>query len=416
MNSTTTAATPGIDTAATPAAGYRWVILGVLWIAYIGAYLSRLSVGPLGPFFKNDLRLTSVQVGFVLSASALGYVLSLLPVGWLVDRIGARWLLAIGEFIAGGSMIALFYVGTYPALLSLIFITGAACGFLTPATTQAVVVWFRMNERATVMGFKQTAVPVGGMIGAATLPAVAVAFGWRYGFLFLGVIVVAIGIGSAAFYREPRVPITREHQPPAAKAVPVLEILRNRQIWLVSLCGGLLNWIEMATISHFVLYLVNSLHFAVIAAGGLLALAEGVGAIGAPISGFMSDRLFTGRRAPVFILFAATAASMCLLLGLAGPHLGRLLYPVVLVLGVGAIGFGGIYLTLLSEFGGRGGSAKAAGFGSTIAAGGSILGPPTFGRIVDVTGSYDLAWISLAAVGALAVILLSFVREGERKI
>src|ERR1035437_8632653 len=134
-------------------------------------------------------------------------------------------------------------------------------------------------------------------------------------------------------------------------------------------------------IGHFVLYLTKALHFAVVAAGGLLALAEGAGAVARPISGVISDRVFAGRRKPVFALFAAIATLMCLVLGIAGPHLGRLIYPVVFVLGVGAVGFGGVYLTLLSELGGRGGAAQAAGLGSMIGVGGSILGPPVFGLI-----------------------------------
>jgi MFS transporter, ACS family, hexuronate transporter len=394
---------------------YRWVILGVLWITYIVVFLNRLSVGPLSPFFKEELHLTSAQVGFVMSVAAIGYLTPQIPVGWLVDRIGARWPLAVGEFIAAGAMFALFFVGTYPALLALMFITGAGCGCLTPSTTQGVVVWFPQNERATVMGFKQTAVNLGGMIGAATLPAIALAFGWHYGFLVLGVTAALVGVATVVLYREPPVS-TAGLSAAAVKPVPMADVLRNRQIWLVALGGGCLNWVEMAMIAHFVLYLTKSLHFAVVAAGGLLAMAEGVGALVRPVSGLASDRLFGGRRKPVFIAFAALASAMCLVLGLAGPHLGGLLYVVSFVLGVGAIGFGGVYLTLLSEFGGRGGAAKAAALGSTVGASGTIIGPPTFGHIVDITGSYEWAWLSLAVVGVMSMTLLSFVRESERKI
>jgi len=73
-------------------------------------------------------------------------------------------------------------------------------------------------------------------------------------------------------------------------------------------------------------------------------------------------------------------------------------------------------LTLLSELGGRGGAGKAAGLGSTIAVFGSILGPPSFGYIVDISGSYQLAWLSLALMGTLCAVLLIFVREDRRKI
>ena len=70
--------------------GYRWVILGVGWLAYLVAFLQRLSIGPLAPFIKEDLSLTNAQIGWLMSAAAIGYMLTLIPAGWLVDRIGVR--------------------------------------------------------------------------------------------------------------------------------------------------------------------------------------------------------------------------------------------------------------------------------------------------------------------------------------
>ncbi len=47
---------------------------------------------------------------------------------------------------------------------------------------------------------------------------------------------------------------------------------------------------------------------------------------------------------------------------------------------------------------------------------GSAIGPAFFGYIVDTSGSYKLAWLSLAFLAALCIFLLLFVRERKRKI
>ncbi|HEY3122217.1 MAG TPA: MFS transporter [Vicinamibacteria bacterium] len=394
---------------------YRWVVLGVLWVTYIVVFLNRLGVGPLGAFFKDDLGITSAQVGLVTSAAAFGYLLTQVPIGWLVDRIGARWPIAIGELIAGVAMMAVFLAPSYAALLALVFVTGAGCGFLPPSTTQAVVMWFPLRERATVMGVKQTAVSLGGVVAAATLPGVAKAWGWRYGFLALGLTAVTVAVVAFLLYRDPPRPASGAASA-AGDATPLAAIVRNRQIWLVAMGAFFLNWVELATIGHFVLYLTKALLLPAVAAGSLLAIAEVAGAVARPASGWASDRLFGGRRKPVFMFFGFLSALMCLVLAAAGPQLGRLLYPVIFLLGIGAIGFGGVYLTLLSELGGRRGAAKAAGLGSTIAIGGSILGPPSFGHIVDVTGSYRLAWLSLAVAGALSALMVLLVDESRREV
>lgn len=396
---------------------YRWVILGVLWITYIVVFLNRLSVGPLAPFFKEDLGITSAQVGLIMSAASFGYMITLLPMGWVVDRIGARWPMVIGELIAGVAMITLFFAPSYIWLLVLMFATGMGCGFLMPSTTQGVVVWFPAKERATVMGLKQTAVNIGGIITAVTLPAVALALGWRYGFLFLGIVAIAIAVTALTLYKEPPRPSSSPAGSAAsATTVPLVKLLKNRQIWLVAICGLCLAWVEFTIIAHLVLYLTEALFFPVVAAGGLLAMTEAAGAIARPGAGLLSDRVLGGRRKPVFLLMAGTTSAMLILLGLFGSSLSWALYPVLFLLGMGGIGFGGIFLTLMSEFGGRYGAGKAAGLGGTITMGGIILGPVVFGYIVDKSGSYELAWLSSAFVATLCVLLLFFVREEKKKV
>ena len=396
---------------------YRWVILGVLWITYIVVFLNRLSVGPLAPFFKGDLGITSTQVGLVMSAASFGYMVSIFPIGWVVDRIGARGPIVMGEFIAGTCMIALFFAPSYMWLLILMFVTGLGCGFLLPSTTQGVVAWFPVRERATVMGFKQTAVNIGGIISASTLPAVALALGWRYCFLFLGIVAIAIGIAAYVLYREPSISSygSVDSDTPTA-AVPLLEILRSREIWLIAFCGMCLAWVEMAVIAHLVLYLTEVLLFGVVAAGGILAMTEAAGAIARPASGFLSDWVFGGNRKPVFMLMAGSTSAMCFIVGLFEADLSWGLYPALFVVGIGAIGFGGLFLTLLSEFGGRRGAGKAVGLGGIITLAGVTLGPIFFGYIVDTFGSYKLAWVSLGFVASGCVLILLFVREGKRKI
>lgn len=396
---------------------YRWVILWVLWITYIVVFLHRFSVGPLAPFFKEDLGINSTQVGLVMSVASFGYMLTIFPIGCVVDKIGARWPIVTGELIAGSCMIALFFVKSYMWLLILMLIAGSGCGFLFPSTTQGVVTWFSLRERATVMGLKQTAVNIGGIISAVTLPAIALNLGWRYCFLFFGIIAMIIGATALALYKDPPMAsFSRMDFTTPVKAASFLEILKSREVWLFAFCGLCLAWVEMSLIAHLVLYLTEALFLGVVVAGGLLAITQFAGAIAKPGSGFLSDRVFSGNRKQVYMLIASTTSIMCLVVGLFGSYLSWALYPALFILGMGSIGYGGIHLTLMSEFGGRYGTGKAVGLGGMISLIGSSLGPACFGYIVDTSGSYKLAWLSLSFVAALCVLLLIFVRESKRKI
>jgi len=352
-----------------------------------------------------------------MSAASFGYAISLLPVGWLTDRIGAKWPIVIGDFIAGICMILLYFATSFLWLLSFMFFTGLGCGFLLPSTTQGIVVWFPPRERATVMGLKQTAVNVGGITTAVTLPAIALALGWRACFLILGVIPLVIALLATLLYKEPPPEQSLSpHSSSSADLVPLKAILKSPEIWLVSGCGFCMTWVEMTIVGHLVLYLTEELLLGVVAAGALLAATQAAGGVARPGGGLLSDRFFNGRRKPVFMLMALTASIFSLILGVLGSKLSWLLYPALIFMGTGGVGFGAIYLTLLSEFGGRHGAGKAVGLGGTIGLLGAAIGPTVFGYIVDVSGSYMWAWLSLAAISGLCAVTLLFVREKYRRI
>ena len=389
---------------------YLWTILAVLWVTYAVVFVSRLSVGPLAPFLRRDLQIDNAQIGLVMSAAAFGYTLTQIPTGWVVDRIGARWPIAVGEFVAAGCMGMVAWSSTYASLLAFMLLTGMGCGMLMPATTQAVVVWFPRRQRATVMGVKQTAVNMGGIIGAATLPALAVAYGWRAGFFAVACAAFGIGLISLVLYRNPPRPHVQTVQAKVPATTHLAALLRNRDLWLVACAGSCMNWVEMSIIGHFTLYAKDVVGLSVVAAGAALAGLETAGAICRPLSGVVSDWLFGGARRPVFIALAASATVLLLALAAAGPQLGPLFYPFGFALGIGAVGFGAIFFTMLSEIGGASGAGTASAFGSTVSMVGSIVGPPAFGYIVDIS-SYQRAWMSLAIIGAIAVLLLFLSRE-----
>ncbi|GAI81776.1 unnamed protein product, partial [marine sediment metagenome] len=129
--------------------------------------------------------------------------------------------------------------------------------------------------------------------------------GWRYGFLFLGIVAIAIAVTALILYKEPPRPSSSPVDSAASAAtVPLVELLKNRHIWLVAICGLCLAWVELTIIAHLVLYLTEALLFPVVVAGGLLAMTEVAGAIARPGSGFLSDRVFGGKRKPLFTLMA----------------------------------------------------------------------------------------------------------------
>jgi sugar phosphate permease len=433
------ASRPSPAASCAPAPRYRFVALGVVWSAYLVVFLSRLCVGPLAPFLKTSFHLDNAQIGGLISATAVAYAPTLIFAGWLADRIGVRHALIIGTVITGVGIGAVSLAPSYPVMLLLLAFSGFGCGFIYPTAVKAIMVWFPARERGTAVGVNQSAVNISGMLGAAVMPAMAIAFGWRSGFLLASVMAFVICGIAIAFYREPR-PEERpwdqagasgpagfltmsepeqglpavsgdEAADRAALKPGFLTVIRSRDILLMGLAAMFLCMVEFSALAHLVLYLHTSWAYTAVAAGGLLAFCQAAGAFGKPLSGLISDRLLGGRRKAPLLALALLSGLACAILALLHPGQTVLLWTALALLGVGAVGWGGLFGTLAGETAGPAAAGAAAGVTGAIDNIGIFIGPPLFGFLVDRYGTYGPAWWAMVGASLAAAALLAFVRE-----
>ena len=425
----------------------------MVWSAYLVVFLSRLCVGPLSPFLKQSFDLSNAQIGGLTSATAVTYAPTLVLAGWLVDHIGVRRALVIGSLVTGVFVGAVALAPSYGVMLLLLALSGLGCGFIYPSAVKAVMVWFPPQERATAIGVNQAAVNVSGMLGAAIMPALALSVGWQAGFLVAAAMAFAVCVLAAAVYRDPdgKIPgrvaaetptgraagrsagdattttpavyeieqglpsVTGDEQADRAAVRPgFLAVVRSRDILLLGLAAMFLCMVEFAALAHLVLFLHLDWAYSVVAAAGLLALCQAAGAFGKPLSGLVSDRLLGRRRKAPLLALAGLAGLACAILALIGPGQMWQLWAALLMLGVGAVGWGGLFGTLAGETAGPAAAGAAAGVTAAIDNVGIFVGPPLFGLIVDRTGSYAPAWWAMVGAAVLAACLLALVREPRR--
>ncbi len=409
---------------------YRFVILGVVWSAYLVVFLSRLCVGPLSPFLKDAFDLSNAQIGALTSVTAVTYAPTLLVAGWLVDRIGVRRALIVGSLITGVFVGSVALASSYFTVLVLLGLSGLGCGFIYPGAVKAVMEWFPPVERATAIGVNQSAVNISGMLGGAIMPALALAAGWQAGFLVAaGLAFVVCGLAAALYRRDgagatPRptlVPPEVEQGLPSVTGDEGVDqelvrrgfwaILRSRDILLLGFAAMFLCMVEFAALAHLVLYLKVTWAFSAVAAGGLLAVSQAAGGIGKPLSGLVSDRLLGRRRKAPLMALAVLAGLCCAVLAVLPAGRTALLWAALILLGVGAVGWGGLFGTLAGEIAGPAEAGAAAGATAAIDNIGIFVGPLLFGYIVDRSGTYAPAWWVMAGAAACAAFLVGLIQE-----
>jgi sugar phosphate permease len=363
---------------------------------------------------KADLSLSIAELGLFYSFTYLAYICTQMPAGWFVDRFGIRTLLVVSQVVVGGASLLMYTVTSALQGWLVEFLAGLGAGSLLVCTTKAIAMWFPTKEKATAMGIQQASLNLGGVGTAILMPAIALASGWRFGFVLMGAVaIVSAGMSLALFRELP--PIQTTNQRPEMRPKGLRKVLTNRNVALAAIGAMLLVIVEFCLIMNLVLFMSESILLPVVVASGYLALVEGAGALGKPLFGAISDRLLSAKRRPIWVFAGITSLACSVSMVFLSPQTPALLIAAMLALfGLTAIGWGGLFLTMMGELAGKELSGVASGFGLTMTSLGIVIGPPIFGLIVDTTGSYQLAWAFTAICAAAGTLLISLIREEKK--
>ena len=394
---------------------YRWYILLVLTLTQIGASLAALSFGPLAPFLQDSLRISRAQVGLLTSSLYFGSILVSIPTGRLADRLGVRRLLLIGPACMAFFFFAFSRTDAYQTAWILALFAGMGYGVINPATAKAIMYWFSAKGRATAIGIKQAGVTIGAAIAAALLPTLALALTWRTSFFIVGAAVLGSATLCYLFYREfPGAALSEKGAPKADGGL--LKVVANRNIILFSLVDSVWSSIQMSVSTYLVLYLKETLFYSVVLAGVYLAIAQMSAGLGRVLWGVISDHLFQSRRKIVLLIIGVITTMTTLGMTVLTKNTpGWLIFIVVIFIGLSVLGRHGVLITFVAELAGKELAGTAMGVSITITYIGIIIGPPLFGHIADITGSYGLSWLVFGIASALATVTLLLVQEKQKE-
>jgi MFS transporter, ACS family, glucarate transporter len=177
-------------------AGLRARVLAMTVALAFLTYLDRVCISVTAPAIVRDLRLTTIQMGFVFSAFIATYALFEIPTGWWADRIGSRRVLT--RIVVWWSVFT-GLTGTawnFRSLVALRALFGAGEAGAWPTVARALSRWFPEQERGTAQGIFFMGAHLGGGVTPILVAAIAERMGWRATFPVLSV----FGFVWAAFW------------------------------------------------------------------------------------------------------------------------------------------------------------------------------------------------------------------------
>jgi predicted MFS family arabinose efflux permease len=359
-------------------------------------------------FVKADLDLSASAAGLLVTAFALGKCCSSYGAGAAADRFGERRVLILGG-VATGAAVALAAAGPVAAVFVFLAVAGLAASVATPGGGRLVMLAFPPHRRGLALGIRQTAVPVGGLIGAALLPFVAHATSWRWSLCAAGAATV-LGVAPLAVLHRRRRDLEVDSEPTSSHGSAL-----NRNIVLLTVWGGVFVTGQFALLAFLALDLRQRTGLALTTGSLLVAVAQGGGICGRIGWGVLSDRLLTYGRKPLLLVLTGFAfATALLLFALPADAPSGVLVAVVVLAGAGLIGFQGLWVTLIVESARPSRIGAATGIATMGVLFAAAAGTPLYGLVADVSGSYRVIWLTLAGALLCSIVPAMMVREVTR--
>jgi MFS transporter, ACS family, hexuronate transporter len=384
---------------------HRWVICFLLFAGATINYIDRQALAVLKPTLQHELGWSEVSYGNIVTAFQAAYAVGMLFVGRFIDRVGTRLGLATTAAFWAFATIAHALVSSVVGFSAARVALGLGEAGMFPAGGKAIAEWFPRGERSFAMALFNAGTNVGPIICPLMAPWLVGSFGWRWTFVAMGALAL-LWIGPwLALYRVPE----RQERAETAAKIPWRSLLTHRQAWAI-LLGKLISdpiwWLYLFWIPDF-LHRNHGLDLKRL--GPPLVAIYLLSLFGGLAGGWLSSRLMKrGWTTNAARKTAMLLASIAVLPILGAAHATSLWTAVALVgLAVGAHqAFSANLLTLASDMFPVSSVASVMGLGGMGGAIGGILIAQTAGRLLQVTGSYELLFVvpALAYIVALGVI------------
>ncbi len=166
--------------------GVRWWIVWTLFFSTVTNYISRQTFSVLSPMITAQYHLSHTDLAKILSAFQISYAVTWLVGGIFLDAVGTRLGLALA--VVFWSVVNIFtgFASSVFGFAFFRFLLGIGEGFNWPAASKTVAEWFPSEERSLAVAIFDSGSSVGGALAALVIPWIALAFGWRWSFIFSG--------------------------------------------------------------------------------------------------------------------------------------------------------------------------------------------------------------------------------------
>lgn len=381
------------------------------WLVVLAGLGINLAFGVLyswSIFSKNlvdSLGWTRTSASLPYTMAIFMFAVAMIPAGKLQDKYGARLIASLGGVLTSLGLILSSFLNTVPGLIfSFGVLTGAGMGLGYASATPVAVKWFPSNKKGIVTGIVIAGFGLSTIYMAPLANYLINQYGIFSAFRILGIAFLFVVVSLAQLFRNPPAAITEGIQVLSEKGLGVernytfremVKTIQFYQVWVILACGSLAGMMIIGHLSKIV-----SVQSGQNVGFILVALTAIFNASGRPISGFISDKI--GRSKTLLILLLCEGAVFLIFSQF--KSFTTLLFGAAVITYTYGSQFS-IFPSIISDFYGK----KNLGFNYGIVFSawgvGGVVGPILAGKIADLSGSYDTAYLIAAGLCFIAALI-----------
>jgi sugar phosphate permease len=381
-------------------------------------YLTRFNFSPVIPLLKADLGISNAQAGGLMAFFFVTYTIFQLPAGYLGDRLGPRKILTFGALVSIIGNLIFSQAASYTVLSIGQLVNGMGQAMGWSSAVKMIVNWFPRSRRGTAIGLFATCVTGGSSVGIRLSGFIGEHLGWRSSFIIPPLMMAATALIFWIFVRdhprekglpdfEDEVHLEKQIDSDARSRLSL--VLSNRTLWVVALVYFFFVYVQFGCLVWIPSFLKETYAMSIDRASTVSFFILLPGVFASPLGGFLSDRVFGGRRKPLILLGLAVLSASSFLLSF------RLSIDVAAVM-LAVVGLMILMPDVLlaaypSDIMSRKLSATAMGFLATFTSASGIITTPVSGKIADLFQSYGAVFFSFGVVALAGTILTFFIDE-----
>ena len=388
-----------------------WPLLLTLVIQAMVA-MALLSLPVVAPVVAQTLQVSPDLVGLYVSVSYAGAMVATLMGGATVARMGAIRVSQWGLVLCALGLL-LCAVPWLPSMVLGAVLIGLGYGPITPASSHLLARTTPKHQMSLVFSIKQTGVPLGSMLAGAVVPPLALLGNWQLSLVAVAVVCLLCAWVSQSLRAE----LDSDRQPDThirwgSLIEPIRLVLAHRSLLTMASCSFMFSMVQLSLTTYLVTFLHDDLSYGLVAAGLALSVTQLGGIGGRVVWGYVADR-WLGARRMLLLLASMMALGAWASAFLTTDTPQAVVIAILVAFGASAIGWNGVYLAEVARRAPPGMASMATGGTLAFTFLGVVVGPPMFGALSGLFGTYRAGFLGLMVMASISGTVLYWTQRSR---